>query len=65
SKDSKDNDKDSKSSDKDAKNKGDKDSSLADTATTKAKEVVGTLADKAADAMEFAAKKIKEARKDS
>jgi len=27
--------------------------------------VVGTLADKAADAMEFAAKKIKDARKDS
>ncbi|MGO1744171.1 MAG: hypothetical protein ACTHYZ_07890, partial [Psychrobacter sp.] len=53
-------DKDSKDS-----NADDKDSSLTDTATTKAKEMAGTLADKAADAMDFASKKIKEARKDS
>ena len=56
--------KDKNSKDDDSKSKDDKESSLKDTATTKAKEVVGSLADKAADAMELAAKKIKEARKD-
>lgn len=51
--------KDKNSKDDDSKSKDDKESSLKDTATAKAKEVVGSLADKAADAMELAAKKLK------
>lgn len=41
-----------------------KDESLPESATTKAKEVAGSIADKAADTMESAAKKIKEVRKE-
>ncbi|TXD97660.1 hypothetical protein ES754_01355 [Psychrobacter frigidicola] len=49
--------------DKGSDTKDDEDVSLVETATTTAKDVVGSMADKAADGMEFAAEKIKEARK--
>lgn len=49
---------------KDTKGSDDEDISLVDTVTTKAKEVVGSVAEKAADMFVSAGKKIEEARKE-
>lgn len=59
------NDDNTKGSDaKDSKDSDDEDTSLVDTATTKAKEVVGSVAEKAADMIVSAGKKIEESRKE-